>query len=129
MNNYKIAAALIGSFVLGAGAASVLHAQGTAPYYEVTEIAVKDQTAYEASGVDKVREALKASGAKLLAGGYNKATAVEGAPPANRFLIFVYPNKATADKVWADSIRPWMKGADKYVSSFRTVGVEGIEPK
>ena len=54
MNNYKIAAALIGSFVLGAGGASALHAQGTAPYYEVTEIAVKDQTAYEASGVDKV---------------------------------------------------------------------------
>jgi hypothetical protein len=46
-----------------------------------------------------------------------------------RFLIFVYPNKAAADKVWADSIRPWMKGADKYVSSFRTIGVEGIEPK
>jgi uncharacterized protein (DUF1330 family) len=129
MKNYKIAAALIGSFALGVTAASVLHAQSMAPYYEVTEIAVKDQAGYEASGVDKVREALKASGAKLLAGGYNKAAAVEGTPPANRFLIFVYPNKAAAEKVWADSIRPWMKQADKYVASFRTVGVEGIEPK
>jgi hypothetical protein len=31
--------------------------------------------------------------------------------------------------MWAETIRPWMKGADKYVSSFRSVGVEGIEPK
>ena len=31
MKNYKITAAVIGSFVLGAGAASVLHAQGHAP--------------------------------------------------------------------------------------------------
>jgi hypothetical protein len=43
MSNYKIAAALIGSFVLGAGAVSILHAQGTAPYYEVAEINVKVQ--------------------------------------------------------------------------------------
>jgi uncharacterized protein (DUF1330 family) len=128
MKNYEIAAALIGSFVLGVGAASVF-AQGTAPYYEVTEIAVKDQAGYEASGVDKVRDAIKAGGGKFIAGGYNKATAVEGTPPANRFLILVYPNKAAAEKVWADTIRPWMKGADKYVSSFRSVGVEGVEPK
>ena len=113
---------------IGFGANAVL-AQSNAPYYQVAEINVKDQAGYEASGVDKVREAMKAGGGKIIAGGYNKATAVEGAPPANRFLIFVYPNKATADKVWADSIRPWMKGADKYVSSFRTAGVEGIEPK
>jgi uncharacterized protein (DUF1330 family) len=113
---------------LVAGAASVF-AQGTAPYYEVTEIAVKDQAGYEASGVDKVRDAIKAGGGKFIAGGYNKATAVEGTPPANRFLILVYPNKAAAEKVWADTIRPWMKGADKYVSSFRSVGVGGVEPK
>jgi hypothetical protein len=30
--NYKIAAALIGSFVLGAGTASVLHAQAKPPF-------------------------------------------------------------------------------------------------
>jgi len=58
--NIKIAAAAIGGLVLGAGlsggigiAPGVLHAQGTAPYYEVTEITVKDQAGYEKSGVDK----------------------------------------------------------------------------
>ena len=67
--NIKIAAAAIGGLVLGAGlsggigiAPGVLHAQGTAPYYEVTEINVKDQAGYEKSGVDKVRDAIKANG-------------------------------------------------------------------
>jgi hypothetical protein len=46
MKNYKIAAALIGSFVLGAGIASVLHAQGSAPIYLVAMVNVKDQDAY-----------------------------------------------------------------------------------
>jgi len=126
MRNYKIAAAIVGSFVLGAGAASVL-AQGTAPYYEVTEIGVKDQAGYEASGVDKVREAIKANGGKLIAGGYNKATGTEGTPPANRFLIVMYPTKAALEKTWADNIRPWKKEADKYITSFRSVGVEGAD--
>ncbi len=129
MKNYKTAAALIGSFALGAGAASVLHAQGTAPYYEVTEIAVKDRAGYEASGVDKVREGIKSNGGKIIAGGYDKATALEGTPPANRFLIVQFPNKQATEKNWTDNVRPWMKGAEKYVPSFRSVGVEGIEAK
>jgi uncharacterized protein (DUF1330 family) len=126
----KSALLVTAGIVVGAGAISALHAQGNAPYYEVTQINVKDQTGYEASGVDKVRDALKASGAKLLAGGYNKATAIEGAPPANRYLIFAYPDKAVHDKVWADNIRPWMERVKgKYVGEFRTIGVEAVEQK
>ena len=85
--NIKIAAAAIGGLVLGAGlsggigiAPGVLHAQGTAPYYEVTEINVKDQAGYEKSGVDKVRDAIKANGGKVIAGGYNRAYSTMGAP-------------------------------------------------
>ena len=105
-SNYKIAVGVIGSFVLGLGAASLLHAQGTAPYYEVAEINVKDQAGYEKSGVDKVRDAIKANGGKVIAGGYNKSHSLIGAPPANRFLIFQWPNKEAADKVWAQSTKP-----------------------
>jgi hypothetical protein len=39
---------------IGFGANAVL-AQNTAPFFQVAEINVKDQAAYEASGVDKVR--------------------------------------------------------------------------
>src|SRR3984885_12635543 len=100
--NIKIAAAAIGGLVLGAGLSSgigiapgVLHAQSNAPYYEVAEINVTDQKSYEASGVDKVRDAIKASGAKLVAGGYNKTQSYDGAPVGNRYLIFQFPDKAT----------------------------------
>src|ERR1700729_4214460 len=115
--NIKIAAAAIGGLVLGAGlsggigiAPGVLHAQGTAPYYEVAEINVKDQAGYEKNGVDKVRDAIKATGAKVIAGVDNKAHSVMGAPPASYFLIFQWPNKEAAYKVWAESTKPWING-------------------
>jgi uncharacterized protein (DUF1330 family) len=115
--------------VIGFGANAVL-AQSNAPYYQVAEINVKDQTAYEASGVDKVRDGLKAQGGKLIAGGYNKATAIDGAPPANRVLIFQYPNKEASDKAWSDSIKPWQTSEQvRKVADFRTIGVEAVEQK
>jgi uncharacterized protein (DUF1330 family) len=129
MNNYKIAAALIGSFALGAGAASV-YAQGTAPYYEVAEINVKDQAAYEASGVDKVREAIKAAGGKVIAGGYKKAELIAGnGEPANRFLITMYPNRAASGENWAKNIRPWLEKVEGKYATARVIGVEGVEQK
>jgi uncharacterized protein (DUF1330 family) len=76
----------VAGFALGIGVASVL-AQANAPYYEVAEISVKDQAGYENSGVAKAREAIKANGGKVIAGGYNKAEGIIGAPPANRVLI------------------------------------------
>ena len=79
--------------VVGAGAITALHAQNNAPYYLVAEINVKDKTAYEASGVDKVRDGMMNDGAKLIAGGYNKATALDGTLDANRVLIFQFARK------------------------------------
>jgi uncharacterized protein (DUF1330 family) len=94
-----VVATAIGGFALGIGAASLLRAQGTAPNYEVAEINVKDQAAYEKRGVDKVRDAIKASGGKVIAGGYNKAHSYVGAPPANRFLIIEFPNKEASPSI------------------------------
>ena len=128
-SNYKIAVGVISSFVIGVGAASLLHAQGTAPYYEVAEINVKDQAGYEKSGVDKVRDAIKANGGKVIAGGYTKSHGLIGAPPANRFLIFQWPNKEAADKVWAQSTKPWIDAEGMKYADFRDVGLEGIEQK
>jgi len=135
--NIKIAAAAIGGLVFGVGlsggigiAPGVLHAQGTAPYYEVAEINVKDQTGYEASGVDKVRDGIKANGGKVIAGGYNKATARMGAAPPNRFLIVQWPSKEASDKSWTEYAQKWWdSGGSKYASDFRDIGVEGIEQK
>src|SRR6516164_3135561 len=120
----KSALLMTAGIAIGFGANAVL-AQSNAPCYEVTEINVTDQPAYEASGVDKVRDSVKASGAKLIAGGYNKTTSYDGAPPSNRYLIFQYPDKATHDKMNMEIIRPWQeKVKGKYTSVFRIVGVE-----
>ena len=116
---------------LGAVAVSALHAQSNAPYYQVAGIAI-DQAGYEASGVDKVRDAIKAAGGKVIAGGYNKAVAVDSDISApNRFLIFLYPSKEVADKVQNDTIKPWAeKVKGKYVDRYRVFGVEaGAEQK
>ena len=114
--DFKIAITAICGLLVGSGlsgrigiAPSILHAQSSAPYYEVAEINVKDQAGYEKSGVDKVRDAIKAGGGKIIAGGYNKSHSVMGAPPANRFLIFQWPNKEAAYKVWAESTKPWIE--------------------
>jgi hypothetical protein len=81
---------------------------------------------YRDSAVDKVRDAIKASGAKLIVGGYNKATAVDSDTAApNRFLIFMYPSKEAHDKVYAATIKPWAeKVKGKYTDRCRVFGVE-----
>ena len=113
------------------GAISALHAQNNAPYYLVAEINVKDQKAYEASGVDKVRNGMKANGTgKLIAGGYNKAIAVDAESVASRVLIFQYPNKEAMEKDWKDNIAPWeMKPEVRKLADFHAIGVEGVEQK
>jgi uncharacterized protein (DUF1330 family) len=119
----------IGGVALGAAGSSVL-AQNTAPYYLVAEINVKDEKAYEASGVDKVREGMKTGGGKLIAGGYNKATAFDADHVANRVLIFQYPDKATAEKDWKANIDAWeMSPQVRKLADFHTMGVEGVMPK
>jgi uncharacterized protein (DUF1330 family) len=135
--NIKIVAAAIGGLVLGAGlsggigmAPGVLHAQGTTPYYEVAEINVTDQPTYEASGVKELRDTIMNSGAKLLAGGYNKTQSYDGAPIANRYLIFMYPSKEAHDKLYKSDLRPWSeKVKGKSASTFRIIGVEAVEMK
>ena len=92
MKNYKIAAALIGSFVLGAGIASVLHAQGSAPIYLVAMVNVKDQDAYAKQFLPKVMPAIKENGGEYLAGGMNKTTSFAGEQPPNRVVIVKFPS-------------------------------------
>jgi hypothetical protein len=120
----------IGGVALGAAGSSMMTsvlAQNNAPYFQVAAINVIDKEGYEASGVDKVRDSFKANGGKLVGGGYNKAVAIDSDVPAsNRFLIWMFPNKAASDKTWEET-KSWaekVKGA-KYVDRFRVFGVEG----
>jgi hypothetical protein len=128
----KLQSALLATatFALGGAAVSALHAQSNAPYYEVAEINVNDQAGYEASGVGKVREEQMANGGITVAGGYNKAHAFTGNAPANRYLIIRYPSKAAAEKHWNESVSKWWDSeGHKYATTFRAIGVEGVEAK
>ncbi len=115
--------------IIGASAISVLNAQSSVPYFEVAAINVTDKAGYEASDVDKVRDAVKAGGGKLIAGGYNKATTLEGdVPAANRFLVFQYPSKEAHEKVRTNDVKPWIeKVKGKYTDRIRVFGVEAAE--
>jgi uncharacterized protein (DUF1330 family) len=91
-SNHKIAAAVIASFVLGAGAVSVLHAQAKIPAYVVAEIDVKDQDGYTKDFLPKAQANIKEMGGKYLAGGFNKATVLSGAKPPNRVVLLQFPD-------------------------------------
>jgi uncharacterized protein (DUF1330 family) len=127
-SNYKIAAAVIGSFVLGLGAASVLHAQAKPLAYVITEIDVKDQDGYTKDFLPKAQANIKEFGGKYLAGGFNKAIGLSGAPPASRIVLLQFPDM---DALKAFDVKQQRIDADigsKY-ASFRGIGIEGVDQK
>jgi uncharacterized protein (DUF1330 family) len=126
----KNAFMMTAGMIIGAGAIGALHAQSSTPAYLVAAINVKDKTAYEASGVDKVRDGMMKGGAKLIAGGYGKGSVLEGTIAANRLLIFQFADKAALDKAWNTDIKPWQMRDDvRKVAEFETFSIEGVEPK
>jgi uncharacterized protein (DUF1330 family) len=86
-STYKIAAAVIGSFVLGVGAANILHAQAKPSGFVLAEIDVKDQDGYTKDFLPKAQAGIKEAGGKYLAGGFNKAISLTGSPPPNRVVL------------------------------------------
>src|SRR6476661_9091593 len=123
-SNYKIAAAVIASFVLGVGAVNGLHAQAKLPAYVVAEIDVKDQDGYTKDFLPKAQANIRESGGKYLAGGFNKAISLSGSPPPNRVVLLQFPDM---DAVKAFNAKEQQLEADvghKY-ASFRAIGIEG----
>lgn len=127
-STYKIAAAVIGSFVLGVGAANVLHAQGKPSGFVLAEIDVKDQDGYTNDFLPRAQALIKETGGKYLAGGFNKTIALTGAAPPNRVVLLQFPD---IDAVKAFYLKEGQLEGDvghKY-ASFRAIGIEGVEQK
>ena len=114
---------LVTALTAGSSTMTSALAQTDVPYYEVDEIVVKDQKGYEASGVAKIREAAEAMGCHIFAGGYNKAQALIGDPPANRLVIVRCPNKEAGDKRWK-LVMDWFDEGKKY-ATFRSIAADG----
>ena len=127
-SSYKIGGAIIGSFVLGVGVASVLHAQANPPGYTWAEIDVKDQDGYTKDFLPKAQAYIKEAGGKYLAGGFNKAIGLSGSPPPNRVVLVQFPNMDAVKAFYTKEHQLEADVGSKY-ASFRIVGVEGIEQK
>ena len=124
----KISAAVVGSFVLGVGAANVLHAQAKPPGYVWAEIDVKDQDGYTKDFLPKAQANITESGGNYLAGGFNKAIGLSGSPPPSRVVLLQFPD---IDAVKAFYVKEHQLETDvgsKY-ANFRIVGIEGALPK
>jgi len=127
-SNYKITAAVIGSFVLGLGAASILHAQAKPPAYVVAEIDVKDQDGYTKDFLPKAQANIKESGGKYIGGGFNKAMSLAGSPPPNRVVLLQFADVDGLKAFYAKEKQLEADVGNKY-ASFRAIGIEGIEQK
>ena len=124
----KIGAAVIGSFVLGVGAANVLHAQTKPPAFVFVEIDVKDQDGYTKDFLPKAQANIKESGGKYLAGGFNKAISLSGSPPPNRVVLLQFPDMDAVKAFYAKQQQLETDLGNKY-ASFRAIGIEGVQPK
>jgi len=128
-SKYKIAAAVIGSFVLGLGAAGLLHAQAKPPAYALAEIAVKDEDGYKKDFLPEAQRIIKEGGGIYLAGGFNKTTALSGTPPANRVVLIRYENMDALKKWWDGGGRDIQEKVGSKYADFRVFAIDGIEQK
>jgi uncharacterized protein (DUF1330 family) len=126
--NYKIAAAAVGCFVLGLGAASVLHAQAKPPAYVFVEVDVKDEGGYKKDFLPKAQANTKEFGGKYIAGGFNKAISFAGSPPPTRVVLLQFPDM-DALKAFEDKEQKNIAEVGSKLASFRIIGIEGVEQK
>jgi uncharacterized protein (DUF1330 family) len=127
-SSYKITAAVVGSFVLGVGAAGVLYAQVKPPAYVLVEIDVKDQDGFAKDYLPKAQANVKEFGGKLIAGGVNKAIGFIGAPPPNRVVLLQFSDM-DAVKAFEDKEKQNVADLGSKYASFRVIGIDGVEPK
>jgi uncharacterized protein (DUF1330 family) len=128
-SKYKIAAAVIGSFVLGAGMVQMLHAQAKPPAYTLAEITVKDEDGYKKDFLPEAQRIIKEGGGIYLAGGFNKTTALSGTPPGNRVVLIRYENMDALKKWWDGGGRDIQEKVGTKYATFRVFAIDGIEAK
>jgi len=80
-----------------------------------------------------VLSTIKVAGGVYLAGGFDKAALEYGSPGvppvANRYVIIRYDSKDGYEKARATGIKKFVGEQEKTGTTFRQVGVEGVEAK
>jgi uncharacterized protein (DUF1330 family) len=124
----RTTAILTAGLLIGGGVVQVLHAQAKPVGYLLAEVAVTvDEATYKDSEFMKQTvPSIKAAGAKYLAGGFNNATALSGAAPANRIVLLQFESLDKAKAWYADGqAEREKKLGSKVASSFRILAIEG----
>jgi len=127
-SRYKIGAAVIVSFVLGIGAASVLHAQARPPAYVWAEIDVKDWVGYNNYFLGQAQANIRESGGKYLAGnssaGGPTSVSLSGPAPPDRVVLIQFADMDAVKAFYAKQHALEADVGSKY-ASFRIVAIEG----
>ena len=100
------------------------HDKGAPPAYVVALNDVKDEAGYKNEFLPPVLKAIADHGGKYVAGGFNKTTTLNGAPPPNRVVIVQFESLAKV-KVWWDSEE--RKAATKIGEKYATLNTFAVE--
>ena len=125
-SSFRIGAAVLGSFVLGVGAASVLHAQARLPAYVWAEVDIKDVVGYNNNFLAQARANIRESGGKYLAGNTEDSPNVvglNGPPPPDRVVLLQFADMEAVKAFYAKQ-RALEAVGSKY-ANFRVVAIEG----
>jgi uncharacterized protein (DUF1330 family) len=122
---------VVASALVAGGAVQLLHAQTKAPHYIIGEISVKDEENYKkVLAESKVQASIPEYGGKYIAVGFNKARLLLGEPPvANRYVIIQFDSAEALQKWWDGPGGDFSKNIGSKYATFRTLAVEGVEPK
>ena len=125
---YKIAAALIGSFVLGVGASSILHAQAKPPAFVWAEVDIKDRVGYFGNFAAPSLANIKESGGKYLADALHSdhpnVIVLNGPPPPDNVTLLQFADM-DAVKAFFAKMGPLQADVGSKYASFHVVAIEG----
>lgn len=96
------------------------------PAYLLANIEVTDQAGFERYRAAVPAVIARHGGRYLVRGGASEV--VEGAFPAQRFVVLEFPDRATAEAFWASADYAECKKLREGAATMNVVIVEGIQP-
>ncbi len=126
-SKYKIASAVMGSFALGVGASSILHAQAKPPAFVWAEIDIKDRVGYFGNFAAQAHANIKEIGGKYLADSVHRDDAnvmgLNGPPPPDVTLLQFADMDAV--KAFFAKMGPLQADVGSKYANFHVVAIEG----
>ena len=124
---YEIAAAVMGSFVLGFGASSILHAQAKPPAFVWAEVDIKDRVGFFGNFAAPSRANIKEGGGKYLADSIHSdhpnVIGLNGPPPPDVTLLQFTDMDAV--KAFFAKMGPLQADVGNKYANFHVVAIEG----